>query len=91
MLAGQQYFDPHCLHGIQLIQNKGRNRGWGVTIASQRPQMVNLTVLNASGTYIVMQTIGDDGLKVVRRLLGAVCSKEVTNEILFPTPDAPDS
>jgi hypothetical protein len=86
MLAGQQYFDPHCLHGIQLIQNKGRNRGWGVTIASQRPQMVNLTVLNASGTYVVMQTIGDDGLKVVRRLLGAVCSKEVTNEIIAQLP-----
>jgi len=86
MLAGQQYFDPHCLHGIQLIQNKGRNRGWGVTIASQRPQMVNLTVLNASGTYIVMQTIGDDGLKVVRRLLGAVCSKQVTNEIIAQLP-----
>lgn len=86
MIAGQQYFDPHCLHGIQMIQNKGRGRGFGLTIATQRPQIVNKTILNASGTYIVMQTLGDDALKVVKSCLAQTASKETTQEILRQIP-----
>jgi len=86
MIAGQQFYDPVCLHGIQMLQNKGRGRGWGITVASQRPQNVNNTVLNGSGTYIIMQTIGDDALKVVKRVLGSAASKEVINEIISNLP-----
>lgn len=86
MLAGQQFYDPHCLHGIQLIQNKGRARGFGVTIATQRPQILNKTVLNASGTLIAMQTIGDDALKVVKSWLGQSADKETIAAILKDLP-----
>lgn len=86
MLAGQQFFDPRCLHGIQLLQNKGRGRGWGITIATQRPQIVNKTVLNASGTVITMQTIGDDALKVTKSLLGQTASKDLITDILKQLP-----
>lgn len=86
MLAGQTYFDPHTLHGIQLIQNKGRARGFGVTVATQRPQILNKTVLNASGTIIAMQTIGDDALKVVKSWLMQTATKEVAAEILVSIP-----
>lgn len=86
MIAGQQFFDPHCLHAIQLIQNKGRGRGFGMTIATQRPQILNKTVLNASGTLIAMQTIGDDALKVVKSWLGQTGSKETITAILGELP-----
>lgn len=86
MIAGQQFFDPHCLHAIQLIQNKGRHRGFGMTIATQRPQILNKTVLNASGTLIAMQTIGDDALKVVKSWLGQTGSKETIQAILGELP-----
>lgn len=86
MIAGQNYFDPHCLHAIQLIQNKGRGRGFGMTIATQRPQILNKTVLNASGTLIAMQTIGDDALKVVKSWLGQTGSKETITAILGELP-----
>lgn len=86
MIAGQTYFDPDCLHGIQLIQNKGRARGFGLTIATQRPQIVNKTILNASGTLIAMQTLGDDALKVVKSWLSQSGTKEAAQSILSQLP-----
>lgn len=86
MLAGQTYFDPHCLHGIQLIQNKGRSRGFGVVVATQRPQILNKTVLNASGTLIAMQMIGDDALKIVKSWLMQSGTKEAAAAILAEIP-----
>lgn len=86
MIAGQTYFDPDCLHGIQLIQNKGRARGFGLTIATQRPQIVNKTILNASGTLIAMQTLGDDALKVVKSWLSQTGTKEAAQKILAVLP-----
>lgn len=86
MVAGQNFYDPDCLHGIQLIQNKGRARGFGMTVATQRPQILNKTVLNASGTLIAMQILGDDALKVVKSHLGGSASKETIQEILSVLP-----
>lgn len=86
MLAHQQFYDPDCLHGIQLLQNKGRHRGFGVIVATQRPQILNKTVLQASGTLIAMQTIGDDALKVVKSWLGGSASKDVIQDVLIQLP-----
>lgn len=86
MVAGQQFFDPHCMHALQLIQNKGRGRGFGMTVATQRPQILNKTILNACGTLVAMQTLGDDALKVVRSWLGQSASKETVNDILSVLP-----
>ncbi len=86
MVAGQQFYDPHCLEAIQKLQTKGRYRGIGITIASNRSQMVNKTVLDASGTLIAMQATSPRSIKAVRDWLETVADKETCDTILSQLP-----
>lgn len=86
MVAGQQFYDPHCLEAIQHLQTKGRQRGIGLTLATNRSQQVNKTVLDASGTLIAMQTTSPRGLAAVRDWLEAAADKETCQQILSQLP-----
>lgn len=86
MIAGEKFYDPHCLEAIQLIQNKGRHRGFGVTVATQRSAMINKTVLYASGTLVAMQTTSPKDIKTVREWLEVVATKEEAAEIVSVLP-----
>lgn len=86
MVAGEKFYDPRCLEAIQLIQNKGRHRGFGVTVATQRSAMINKTVLFASGTLIAMQTTSPKDIAVIREWLEVVSSKEISKEIVAELP-----
>jgi hypothetical protein len=86
MVAGEKFYDPHCLEAIQLIQNKGRHRGFGVTVATQRSAMINKTVLYASGTLVAMQTTSPKDIKTVRDWLEVVASAETAKQIVSALP-----
>lgn len=86
MVAGEKFYDPHCLEAIQLIQNKGRHRGFGVTVASQRSAMINKTVLYASGTLVAMQTTSPKDIKTIRDWLEVVATAEAAKEIVSALP-----
>lgn len=86
MVAGEKYFDPHCLEAIQLIQNKGRGRGFGMTVATQRSAMLNKSVLFASGTLVAMQTTGPRDIKAVKEWLEVSGTPEATAEIIKALP-----
>lgn len=86
MVAGEKFYDPKCLEAIQLIQNKGRHRGFGVTIATQRSAMVNKSVLFASGTLIAMQTTSPKDIAVVREWLEVCATREVAKEVVAVLP-----
>jgi len=86
MIAGEKFYDPHCLEAIQLIQNKGRHRGFGVTVATQRSAMINKTVLYASGTLVAMQTTSPKDIKTVRDWLEVIATKEEAKEIVSALP-----
>lgn len=86
MVAGERFFDPKTLHAIQLIQNKGRHRGFGVTVATQRSAILNKSVLFASGTLVAMQTTGPNDIKAVRGWLEVAATPEATKVILAALP-----
>lgn len=86
MVAGERFYDPKCLEAIQLIQNKGRHRGFGVTVATQRSAMINKSVLFASGTLVAMQTTAPRDIKVVREWLEVCGTPEATTEIIQSLP-----
>lgn len=86
MVAGEKFYDPKCLEAIQLIQNKGRHRGFGVTIATQRSAMINKSVLFASGTLIAMQTTSPKDISVVREWLEVCSTKEIAKEVVAALP-----
>lgn len=86
MVAGEKFYDPKCLEAIQLIQNKGRHRGFGVTVATQRSAMINKTVLYASGTLVAMQTTSPKDIKTVRDWLEVVSTPDVAKEIVSALP-----
>lgn len=86
MVAGEKFYDPRCMEAIQLIQNKGRGRGFGVTVATQRSAMLNKSVLFASGTLIAMQTTGPRDIKAVREWLEVAGTPEATQEIIKALP-----
>lgn len=86
MVAGEKFYDPKCLEAIQLIQNKGRHRGFGVTLATQRSAMINKSVLYASGTLIAMQTTAPKDIKVVRDWLEVVATPDVVKEVVSVLP-----
>lgn len=86
MVAGEKFYDPKCLEAIQLIQNKGRHRGFGVTVATQRSAMINKTVLFASGTLIAMQTTSPKDIAVIREWLEVTADKTIAKEIVSVLP-----
>src|SRR5262249_52868923 len=69
-----------------LIQNKGRHRGFGVTLATQRSAMINKSVLFASGTLIAMQTTAPRDIKVVREWLEVVADAETVATVTKTLP-----
>ncbi|MBA3480628.1 MAG: ATP-binding protein [Pirellulales bacterium] len=86
VVAGERFFDPKCLEAIQYIQTKGRKRGIGVTVSTQRTAIINKTVLSQSGTYIVMQTTGARDLAAIREMLQYVADKKTVDEIIGALP-----
>ncbi len=86
MVAGEKFYDPRCLEAIQLIQNKGRHRGFGVTVATQRSAMINKSVLFASGTLIAMQTTSPKDIATIREWLEVCSTKEIAKEIVAALP-----
>lgn len=86
MIAGEKFYDPDTLQAIQLIQNKGRHRGFGVTLATQRSAMINKSVLYASGTLIAMQTTAPKDIKIVREWLEVIATPEIAKEIVSVLP-----
>lgn len=86
MVAGERFYDPHCLEAIQLIQNKGRHRGFGVTVATQRSAMINKSVLFASGTLIAMQTTSPKDIKTIREWLEVQATQEIAKQIVSQLP-----
>lgn len=86
MIAGEKFYDPDTLQAIQLIQNKGRHRGFGVTLATQRSAMINKSVLYASGTLIAMQTTAPKDIKTVREWLEVVATPDVAKDVVSVLP-----
>lgn len=86
VVAGERFFDPHCLESIQYLQTKGRKRGIGVTISTQRTAIVNKTVLSQAGTLIAMQATAPRDLKAVREYLEYVAEKEIVDQIIGELP-----
>lgn len=71
-----------CLGAIQRIQRRGRGRGIGVTVATQRSAVLNKSVLTQAGTLIAMQTTAPHDLKAVDAWLEYAATKEARNEIM---------
>lgn len=86
MVAGQQFYEPHTLEAIQHLQTKGRQRGIGLTFASNRSQLVNKTVLDASGTMIAMQATSPRSLKAIREWLEGSADKAAVDVIMPQLP-----
>jgi len=75
-----------CLGAIQRIQRRGRGRGIGVTVATQRSAVLNKSVLTQAGTLIAMQTTAPHDLKAVDDWLQFAATKEARNEIMAALP-----
>lgn len=86
MIAGEKFYDPKTLHAIQLIQNKGRHRGFGVIVVSQRSAILNKSVLYACGTLVAMQTTAPKDIKVVQDYFDVSGEKDAAKEIVSNLP-----
>lgn len=75
-----------CLGAIQRIQRRGRGRGIGVTLASQRSAVINKSVLTQAGTLIAMQTTAPHDMKAVDAWLEYAATKEARNLIMAELP-----
>jgi uncharacterized protein len=75
-----------CLGAIQRIQRRGRGRGIGVTVATQRSAVLNKSVLTQAGTLIAMQTTAPHDLKAVDDWLQYAATKEARGEIMSALP-----
>lgn len=75
-----------CLGAIQRIQRRGRGRGIGVTLATQRSAVINKSVLTQAGTLIAMQTTAPHDLKAVDAWLEYAATKEARNQIMGALP-----
>lgn len=75
-----------CLGAIQRIQRRGRGRGIGVTLATQRSAVINKSVLTQAGTLIAMQTTAPHDLKAVDSWLEYAATKEARQEIMSALP-----
>jgi hypothetical protein len=86
MIAGEKFYDPKTLHAIQLIQNKGRHRGFGVVVISQRSAILNKSVLYACGTLVAMQTTAPKDIRVVQDYFDVAGEKDAAKEIVSNLP-----
>lgn len=75
-----------CLGAIQRIQRRGRGRGIGVTLASQRSAVINKSVLTQAGTLIVMQTTAPHDQRAVDDWLQYAATKDARNLIMAALP-----
>lgn len=75
-----------CLGAIQRIQRRGRGRGIGVTLATQRSAVINKSVLTQAGTLIAMQTTAPHDLKAVDAWLEHTATKDARREIMEALP-----
>lgn len=84
--SGYNVAQAKCLGAIQRVQRRGRGRGIGVTLATQRSAVINKSVLTQAGTLIAMQTTAPHDLKAVDAWLEYAATKEARNEIMSALP-----
>ena len=84
--SGYNAAQTKCLGAIQRIQRRGRGRGIGVTVATQRSAVLNKSVLTQAGTLIAMQTTAPHDLKAVDAWLEFAAAKEARKEIMAELP-----
>lgn len=78
---------PRCLGAWQRLVKRGRQRGIGSTLITQRSASINKDVLNMTDTLIVMRTVGINDRKTVKEWVTAHDGNE---ELLASLPSLGD-
>lgn len=71
-MPGQQ----RMLGAFEAIVRRGRIKGIGVTLISQRPAVINKNVLTQTECMIVLQTTGPQDQKAIEEWIKAHCTEE---------------
>jgi uncharacterized protein len=70
-----------CIGAMQRLQRRGRGRGIGVTVVTQRSAVLHKSILTQAGTLVAMQTTHPRDLEPIREWLAANASVEIADEM----------
>ena len=79
-----------CKEAVERLIRLGRNRGYGVTLISQRPATVDKDCLSQSSNLIVLRTIGPHDRKALKEWLGEKQAGEGEESYLKQLDSLPD-
>lgn len=77
---------PACLGAVQRIVRRGRARGLGVTLITQRSAVLNKSVLTQTEVLIAMQNTGPQDIKAIDAWLQYHAKPEERQQILNSLP-----
>lgn len=78
-MAGQA---AHSLGAMQRLQRRGRGRGWGLSVLTQRSQSIHKGMISQAGTLIAMQLSHPKDIEPVENWLSANASPQIAKEVV---------